>query len=81
MAIVCHIIRPIRVWQVVVYYDVSGVPATGASNAASTLGTTSTLAAFLQRLKQSGGRTFTIYSHLAALLHKWHVSLNPLPGV
>lgn len=65
------------------YYDISGVPVTGASNAASTLGTSSTLAAFLQRLKQSGGRSCTMKQHCAALLHGWHVSpknmcLHPL---
>jgi hypothetical protein len=50
--------------QVAVYYDLSGIPATGASSAASTLGTSSTLASFLQRLKQSGA-----HSNIAACLH------------
>ena len=46
--------KPYFVSQVTVYYDVSGVPATGASTAASALGSSSTLSAFLQQLQRSG---------------------------
>jgi hypothetical protein len=84
MVTVRHIIHPFLASQVAVYYDISGIPVTGASNAASTLSTSSTLAAFLQRLKQSGRSSCTMKQSLhSALLHSWHVSprsmcLHPL---